>query len=100
MKSKGLTIATIVLAALLGLLYWSNRHKPADTTETIATPTPSEPAPVILTLNEADINKIELKKKGADQIVVTKDNSGKWRIAPGRWASTVSRAVCSRTFRR
>jgi hypothetical protein len=84
MKSKGLTIATIVLAALLGLLYWSNRHKPADTTETIATPTPSEPAPVILKLNEADINRIELKKKGADQIVVTKDSNGKWQITAPR----------------
>jgi len=80
MKSKGLTIATVVLAALLGALYWSNRHKPADTTETIATPTPSEPAPVILKLTEADINKIELKKKGADQLVISKDSSGKWQI--------------------
>jgi hypothetical protein len=81
MKSRGLTITTIILAALLGLLYWSNRHKPADTTETTATPTPSEPTPVILTLNEADINKIELKKKGTEQVIVSKDNAGKWQIA-------------------
>ena len=79
MKNRGLIIAALVLAALLGLLYWSNRHPPSENANT-SLPTPTEPAPNILTLNESDINKIELKKKGADQIVIAKDSSGKWQI--------------------
>jgi hypothetical protein len=78
MKNRGLIIAAGVLAALLGLLYWSNRHKPSETIP--ASATPSEPAPKILTLNEGDITKIELKKKGDDQIVLAKDSGGKWHI--------------------
>jgi hypothetical protein len=79
MKNRGLLIAALVLAALLGLLYWSNRHPRSDNVNT-GVPTPSEPAPAILTLNQDDLNKIELKKKGEDQIVIAKDSNGKWQI--------------------
>jgi hypothetical protein len=78
MKSRGLTIAAVVLIALLGLLYWSNRHQPDDSVP--ALPTPSEPAPRILTLNEGDISKIELKRKAGDQLVLARDSGGKWQI--------------------
>ena len=78
MKSRSLMIAAAVLAALLGLLYWSNRHKPDESQPTSASP--SEPAPVILTLKQGDVSRIELKRKGGDQIVLAKDNGGKWRI--------------------
>src|SRR5438128_10076451 len=78
MKNRGLIIAAGILAALLGLLYWSNRHKPGENIQ--ASATPAEPAPKILTLNEADITKIELKKKGGEQIVLAKDSGGKWQI--------------------
>src|SRR5437016_6928561 len=79
MKTRGLIISAFVLAALLGLLYWSNRHPRSDNSNT-AVPTPTEPAPNILTLNEGDLSKIELKKKGGDQIVIAKDSNGKWQI--------------------
>lgn len=99
MKNRGLIIAAAVLAALLGLLYWSNRHKPSDTTTVTAAATPPEPAPKILTLNEADINKIELKKKGEDQLIITRDSTGKWQItspkAMGVDDSTVSGMLSS-----
>jgi len=78
MKNPGLIIAALVLAALLGLLYWSNRHQPTDGAP--ASATPAEPAANILTLNEADINKIEVNKKGGDRLVITRDNNGKWQI--------------------
>lgn len=78
MKSPGLIVAAVVLAGLLGFPYWSNHHQPSETTPALATP--SEPAVKILTLNEADVNKIELKKKGADQLVITRDSAGKWQI--------------------
>src|SRR5437016_9733797 len=94
MKNRGLIIAALVLAALLGLLYWSNRHPRSDNTNA-ALPTRSEPAPNILTLNEGDINKIELKKKGGDQIVITKDSNGKWQIISPKSIGVEDSAISS-----
>ena len=74
MKFGGLAVAGIVLAALTGLLYWSNHHKPTET----VTASVDQP-PKILTLNEADIVTIAIKK-GSDKLALTKDSSGKWQI--------------------
>src|SRR5262249_53546925 len=84
----GLIIAAVVLAALGGLLYWSDHHKPAETT-TASADTP----PKILTLNESDISKINLKKKGADELALAKNNSGKWQITSPKPLETDSSAV-------
>ena len=75
MKIRGLTIATVVLAALAGTLYWSNRHRPKETTQASA-----DTPPKILTLKEGDITKVDLKKKPGDSIVLAKDSGGKWQI--------------------
>jgi len=75
MKLRGLIIATVVLAGLTGALYWSNRHKPSETTEASA-----DVPPKILTLKEDDIAKIDLKKKGADELVLARNSSGKWQM--------------------
>src|SRR5258708_27363689 len=85
MKNRGLIISAAILAALIGLLYWSNRHhKPGDVSPK-ASATPPEPAPQILTLNEGDLYKIELKKRGTEQIAITRDSKGAWQItAPGK----------------
>ncbi len=93
MKNRGLTIAAVVLASLLGILYWSNHHKPDESTSTAATP--SEPTPRILTLNEGDISKIELKKKAGDQIVLAKDSGGKWQITAPKSLGVDQTAVSS-----
>jgi len=75
MKSTGLLIAAAVLAALTGVLYWSNNHKSADTT------TPATPAsPKLVTANDADITKIEIDKKGTEQVGLAKGGDGKWEI--------------------
>jgi hypothetical protein len=76
MKTSGLIIAAVVLAALTGTLYWSDHHK---TTEKSASASSDAP-PKILTLKEADISKIEIKKKGADEVVLAKNNAGKWQM--------------------
>lgn len=93
MKLRGLIIAIVVLAGLTGALYWSNRQKPAETAASADAP------PKILTLKQDDISKIELKKKGGDELVLAKDGSGKWQItAPkplGVEQSTVSPMLSS-----
>ena len=75
MKLRGLIVAAIVLAALTGALYWSDRHKPADTTEASA-----DAAQKILAVKQADISKFDLKKNGAEQVGGERNSAGQWRI--------------------
>ena len=74
MKLHGLAIAAFVLAVLTWFLYWSDRHKPANESSKLSADT----APAILKLDRNSITKLELKKKDADPVVLTK--SGDWQI--------------------
>ena len=78
MKTTGLLIAAVVLAALTGLLYWSDHHKPSDMTS--ASSSAEAPAPKILTLKDSDISKIAIKKKEAAEVDLAKGGDGKWQI--------------------
>ncbi len=75
MKLRSLILATIVLLTLVGVLYWSNHRKPTD--EAVK---PSENSPAILKLDETSITKVEIRKAGAEPVVLTKSNSGAWQI--------------------
>ncbi len=75
MKSTGLLIAAAVLAALTGVMYWSDHHKAADTTASTV-----DAAPKILTLKDSDLSKIEIKKNGAEEVALAKNDAGKWQI--------------------
>jgi hypothetical protein len=75
MKLRGLIVAVVVLAGLTGTLYWSNHHKPAETTEASA-----NTAPKILSVKEADISKFGLKKNGAEQVAGERNSSGPWKL--------------------
>jgi len=77
MKMTGLLVAAIVLAALSGVLYWSNHRKPAEDAVKVSADAP----PKILTLTQADITKVEIKRKADDEVELAKDGSGKWQIA-------------------
>jgi Domain of unknown function (DUF4340) len=75
MKQRGLIVAAIILAALTGALYWSDHHKPADTTQVTAD------APVkILAVKDADIAKFVLQKNGAEQVGLERNGAGQWQI--------------------
>jgi hypothetical protein len=76
MKLNSLLIAAIVLAALSGTLYWTSRRKPVEPTVKVT----ADVAPKILTLPEADITKVNIKRKGGDEVVLAKDAAGKWQI--------------------
>jgi hypothetical protein len=74
MKFRGLTAAAILLAALGAVLYWSNRTKPAEDAAKAAADAPAE----ILSLKQGDITKVEIKKKGGDDVVVSRNSKGQW----------------------
>jgi len=76
MKFKGLLTAVIVLAALGGGVYWSDRKKAAEEKE------PAKDAPPkVLTIAEDQFKSISLKKAAGDTTVVQKSAAGKWEIA-------------------
>ena len=76
MKGHGLLFAAVLLASLSGVLYWSNRHKAAESDIKISADAP----PKILDLKQANISKIDIKKKGSDPVELAKDGSGAWQI--------------------
>ena len=82
MRFRGLLVAVVLLAALAGALYYSNKEKASE-----AAKPPADQSPKILSLTEGDISRIALKKKGADETDLAK-NSGKWQItAPMPYAA-------------
>lgn len=89
MKLRGLIVATVILLALVGALYWSGKRKATDD----ATASKDAP-PAILKLDEASITKLEIKKKDAAPLVLSRTSSGDWQIlqpkAFGADQSTVS----------
>jgi hypothetical protein len=76
MKINSLLVAALVLLALTGVLYWSNHRKPAESAVKVSADTP----PKILTLPQADIAKVDIKKKTGDEVALAKNDSGKWQI--------------------
>ncbi len=76
MKIRGLIVAAFVFLILAGILYWSERHKPGEDTAKAS----SDAAPSILKLDSAAITTLDLRKIGAQTIVLAKTDSGKWKI--------------------
>lgn len=76
MRTGGLLIAAVVLAGLAGGLYWSNKTEAAKASK----PATSDTTPKILSLTDADIKKIDLKKKDGSDTALEKNNAGKWQI--------------------
>jgi hypothetical protein len=78
MKPRGLLAAVIVLAALGGVLYWSNRKQKADAAKPAADTTATTK---ILSIPEDQIKEISLKKTGAEPIVLQMGVDGKWQLS-------------------
>jgi len=77
MKPRGLLAAVIVLAALGGLLWWSNRKQKADA----AKPASDTAATTkILSIPEDQIKEVTLKKTGAETTVLRMGDDGKWQL--------------------
>ena len=76
MKIRQLTLAAIVLVALLGALYWSNRRQPIDDAAKAAADAPVK----VLSVDRDDVSKLEIKKKGGDDLIVSKAGADNWKI--------------------
>jgi hypothetical protein len=74
MKIRGLIVASLVFFILAGILYWSEHRKPEDTAKASDTPPP------ILKVDQSTITALQLKKKDAEPIALTKASSGEWQM--------------------
>jgi Domain of unknown function (DUF4340) len=74
MKVRGLLIAAVILAGLVGALYWSNHHKPKESAEASA-----KTSPAILSLKQADISKVTIRKPAGDTVELAKKGD-QWQI--------------------
>lgn len=81
MRIRGLLAAVVVLAALAGAVYWSNKAEKAKEGQ----PSPDAP-PKIVSIPEDQFRKLDIHKTGAEDIVLRKADSGKWEmLAPKTW---------------
>ena len=76
MKTRGLLVAAIVLAALSATLYWSNHRKPTEGSASSA----AETSPKVIDLKQADITGIKISKKSVEDLTLAKNDAGQWQI--------------------
>ncbi len=76
-KMRQLLVATVVMAALAATLYWSNHRKPA--TDSVSA-SPSSSNIKVISLNQGDVSKLEVKKKGGDDVVLDRAGASNWKI--------------------
>jgi len=78
MKMKQLVVATVVLAALAGTLYWSNHRKPAP--DSVSASASTVATAKVIALTQDDIAKLEVKKKDGDDVVLNRAGASNWKI--------------------
>jgi len=76
MRFTGLLVASVVLAGLAAGLWYSNKEKAAE-----AAKPPADASPKILSLTDADITKIDIKKVDGRETAIEKDKSGAWTMS-------------------
>jgi Domain of unknown function (DUF4340) len=77
MKLRNLSIAMVVLAALLGALYWSNHRKAKEDTNIKAS---ADAPPKILSLNQADVTGLRFERKDQPEVELSLNGPGNWQI--------------------
>jgi hypothetical protein len=79
MKPTKLIVAAVVLVALSGLVYWAKKNPQDKST--------SEASPKFADVSEAQVQSLDLQKKGGPALVLARQ-SGKWAItAPTPYAA-------------
>ena len=76
MKPNGLLAAVIVLAVIVGGVYWTNKHKADEAKKPAASTTES---PKVISIPEDQFKEIKIEKTGSEPTVVSRD-SGKWTL--------------------
>jgi hypothetical protein len=75
MQSKGLLVALIVLAALGGALYWSDKKQKEDEKKP-----PTDSAVKIVKMEAGEVQKVELKRRDGETAVLERGQDNHWSI--------------------
>ena len=75
MKNRGLLVALALLVVLAGGIWYSSRSDKGKDSADKASATPS-----VLSVKDADINRIELARREGETTLLEKDSSGTWMI--------------------
>jgi hypothetical protein len=75
-KPNGLLAAVVVLAAIVGGIYWTNKHKADEAKKPAAAATDSAK---VLSIPEDQFKEVKIAKTGAEPTVVARE-SGKWLL--------------------
>jgi uncharacterized protein DUF4340 len=76
MKIRQLIAAVVVLGALAVALWWSNKHQADANSPKVAADAPIK----IVSFQQDDIAKVEIKKKDGDAVVISKAGPANWKI--------------------
>jgi hypothetical protein len=76
MKIRGLMVAAVLFFVLAGILYWSDHHKSAEEPAKASANTP----PAILKLDASAITRLDIEKRDAKPVALTKADAGEWKI--------------------
>ncbi|MEO7652404.1 MAG: DUF4340 domain-containing protein [Bryobacteraceae bacterium] len=90
MKFRGLLTAIVILAALGGAVYWSDKTKQAEEKAP-----PKDAPPKMLTIADDQFQTIRVEKAGGEATVVKKSSAGKWEIIEPKPLSADQEAVGS-----
>jgi hypothetical protein len=90
MKLSRLLIAVVVLAGLAGALWYSNKKEDEK-----AKAPPEDKTPKILSLTEANVVGLEIKKRTGEDTVLVKNDSGVWAITAPKPMPADQSAVAS-----
>jgi hypothetical protein len=78
MRFRGLAVASAVLLALSGVLYWSMHHKPSKKASAASS------TPVILNVKPASVVMLGIHPEGKMPVVLSRQSSGNWQILTPR----------------
>src|ERR1039457_2128313 len=76
MKIGRLIAAILIFVALAATLYWANRRQQAEDAARLV----REASAKILSLNKDDLSRVEIKKNGGDDVVLSKIGPQNWKI--------------------
>lgn len=88
MSVRGLLIGAVILAALSGAVYWSERHPKEEAAKGVSD------SPKLVTLKDDDVSRVEIKRRGDDPVLLQREKSG-WTMTSPQTVRTDSDAVSS-----
>src|SRR3954447_152818 len=74
MKTRNLLIASFLLAALAGVVFWAQKQPSTPSTDTNTPPTPK-----LADIPESSIQQVEITRKASPPVTLQRE-SGKWVI--------------------